>query len=382
MSYLAPVPTSTEYWVDGNQIGFNVQTPDGTQKYPFWHISNAFAVMGSGGPYTLHIAAGVYNETGNFSGPAAFLTIYGNGSTWNVTGNITLNGAFYITNLRSTATGTLTYAATAATESVRIGGSLQVSGGIFTSGYEHFFDMSILMNTLVTLNIGATPVFTNVVGTPRFKSASGARAAFSTTPTVLTIINSSSLASGAYTNIDMSNGGIVTARGFAATNDALHENIILGGSNGTGVTSPNILDGVQAGITTAGSAFVTIDGTDYLPGISGTNFNLLGPIKVGSITSTGQTASIGSTTALTTGAAGLYRYTGTVRTTTAGSAGTVLLTLAGTASTAASLTSLTSQYGVSGCTYLQAGESISYSTTVASNNGGQYRADVLVEWIK
>ena len=193
MSYLAPVPTSTEYWVDGNQIGFNVQTPDGTQKYPFWHISDAFAVMGSGGPYTLHIAAGVYNETGNFSGPAAFLTIYGNGSTWNVTGNITLNGAFYITNLRSTATGTLTYAATAATESVRIGGSLQVSGGIFTSGYEHFFDMSILMNTLVTLNIGATPVFTNVVGTPRFKSASGARAAFSTTPTVLTIINSSFL---------------------------------------------------------------------------------------------------------------------------------------------------------------------------------------------
>lgn len=372
---------TTTYYVDANVAG--PYTPNGSQQMPFKTLGAAFAAMTGSGPYALVLAPNsAYADTGPISGPSAFITIYGNGSTWTVTGNVTLNGAFYITDLRTVVSGTLTYAATTTTESVRIGGSLQVAGGIFTSGYEHFFDLSILMNTLVTLNVGATPVFTNVVGTPRFKSATGAYAAFGTTPTVLTILNSSSLATGAYTNIDMSNGGIVTIRGFAATNNGTVSNINLSGSNGTGVTAPNILDGVQAGIVTSGSSFTTIDGTDYLPYITGTNLNLLGPINVAKIAQASQTASIVSTVAFTATASGLYRYTGAVRTTTAGTAGTVLLTLNGTASSTASLTSLTAQQSVSGITYLQAGETITYSTTVASNSGGQYRDDVLVEWIK
>lgn len=368
---------TTIYYLDGNRTDSYAE--NGSLEFPFKTLSTlASGVSGVTGPFAIVSAPtpSAYTYTGNISFPAYFMTILGNGSSWSVTGNITTNGAFYITNLRTTATGTLTYAATTTTESVRIGGSLTITGGIFTSGYEHFFDLSILSNTLVTLNPGATPVFTNVVGTPRWKSASGATAA-----TVLTIINSTSLASGAYTAVDMSNGGLFTARGFAAVNNGTVVNINLVGSSATGVTAPNILNGVQAAWTTAGSSFTTVDGTDYLPLLTGTSLNFLSPMQVAQYSLTGQTASLSSTTIYTTLAPGVYRITLSVALTTVGSAGTVFGSITNNGNTASvaingsgnPIETRTSMW------YRSASSAIAVQSTVSGNTGGVYRVDAIVE---
>ena len=92
----------------------------------------------------------------------------------------------------------------------------------------------------------------------------------------------------------------------------------------------------------------------------------------------GQTASLGSTTAFTVTTAGFYEVNAAVLCTTAGSAGTVLVTTntpkGGTIATgAASLTVLGTSLGTQLLTYLNAGDAVTYTTTVAGNVGGQYQ---------
>lgn len=93
---------------------------------------------------------------------------------------------------------------------------------------------------------------------------------------------------------------------------------------------------------------------------------------------TAQTASIGTTTILTAPAAGLYRVSYYLHTTTAGSAGTVLLTLgwndavAQTAATSAiSLSTVVAGTLAKGTVevWLAAGQVLSYATTVAAAVG-------------
>lgn len=364
---------TTIYYLDGNRTDSYTET--GSIEFPFKSLTTMFAgLVNVTGPFAIVSAPATYAYTGNASFPAYFVTIFGDGSTWAFTGNVQLNAAFHIENLYTTATGTLTYAATSTTESERIGGSLTITGGIFTSGYEHFFDMSILLNTLVTLNVGATPVFTNVVGTPRFKSASGATAA-----TVLTIIDSESLATGAYTNIDMSNGGLAIVRGYIATNNLSVVNINLSGSSGASASVPNILTGVETAQVTCGSTYTNVAPDSYMPLLSGTALHFSGALELAQYSLTSQSTSISATTLYTILAAGIYRTTVSVQTTTAGSAGTVLATVNGTASATASLTTLTATQSLSTMSYAAAATAIQYTTTVASNTGGVYRVDAIVE---
>ena len=366
---------TTIYYLDGNRT--DSYTENGSIEFPFKTLTTlATGIAGVTSPFVIVAApkATAYTYTGNVSFPAQFMTIFGNGSTWAFTGNVQLNAAFHIENLVTTATGTLAYAATAATESERIGGSLTITGGIFTSGYEHFFDMSILLNTLVTLNVGATPVFTNVVGTPRFKSATSATAA-----TVLTVIDSESLATGAYTNVDMSNGGLAIIRGFIATNNGTVPNINLSGSSAVSATVANGLNGIETTWVAAGSAYTYVAPDGVIGLLSGTALHFLGPFELAQYSLTAQSASISATTLYTTTAAGIYRVTASVQTTTAGSAGTVLATVSGTASATASLTSLGATQSLSTTFYVAAGTNLQYTTTVASNTGGSYRVDAIVE---
>lgn len=274
-SFAYPSSSTASFYLDGTRT--DSYTPNGTALLPYTTLAQLVTGVASAtGPFVIYstpTAAG-YTYTGNVSFPAQFMTIYGNESQWTITGNITVNAGFEIYNLNTTATGTLTYAATSTVESERNGGSLTITGGIFTSGYEHFFALSILLNTLVTLNVGATPVFTNVVGTPRFASASGATAA-----TVLTIIDCQSLATGAYTNVNMSNGGLTVIRGFIATNNNLQANINLSGSSGTSATVANLLAGVSAAIVTCGTAYTYIDNGSLIASLTGSN--LLTPNGLG-----------------------------------------------------------------------------------------------------
>ena len=374
-SFVYPNTSTASFYLDGTRT--DNYTPDGTAQLPFKTLAQLIAALASVTNsfviYSMPTTAG-YSYTGNVSFPAQFVTIFGNGSTWAFTGNVQLNAAFHIENLYTTATGTLTYAATSPTESERIGGSLTIAGGIFTSGYEHFFDMSILMNTQVTLNAGATPVFTNVVGTPRFKSAAGATAA-----TVLTIIDCESLATGAYTNIDMSNGGLAIVRGFIATNNNSVVNVNLSGSSGVSNTVFNILTGVEAGQVTCGASYTNVAPDSYMPLLSGTALHFSGALELAQYSLTAQSNSVSATTLYTTLAAGIYRVTASVQTTTAGSAGTVLATIKGTASATAFLTTLGTTQSLSITYYAGAGVNIQYTTTVAGNTGGMYRVDAIVE---
>ena len=106
------------------------------------------------------------------------------------------------------------------------------------------------------------------------------------------------------------------------------------------------------------------------------------PLNVINYTLAGQSATLGSTTAYTAVIAGVYQITGTVLTTTAGSAGTVLITLSTTkggssaASTATTLTTLGDSSAIQFASYLNVGDTITYTTTVAGNVGGVY--EVLV----
>jgi hypothetical protein len=367
--------TSMTFYLDGTRT--DSYTPNGTALLPYQTLTQLASALSSvTGPFVINVTpvTGGYAYTGNISYPAYPMAIIGNGATYTITGNVTLNSIFYIQNLNASISGTLTYAATSTTESVRICGSLTCTGGIFTSGYEHFFDMSVLLNTLITVNAGATPVFTNVVGTPRWKSATS-----STASTVLTIIDCEALATGAYTNVDMSNGGLLIARGLIVTNNNSVVNINLSGSSAVSATVFNALSSIEAGQVTCGSSYTNIAPDGYMPLLSGTALHFSGALELVQYSLTAQASSISATTLYTTLAAGIYRITASVQTTTAGSAGTVLVTVKGTASATADLTSLGSTQSLSTTFYSATPVALQYTTTVAGNSGGAYRVDAFVE---
>ena len=102
---------------------------------------------------------------------------------------------------------------------------------------------------------------------------------------------------------------------------------------------------------------------------------------------TGQTASIGATNLLASATAGLYRVVWYLRASSAGAAGTCLLTLAWNDGSAQSFTSSTIALSVlgsalSGTTVLRsaAAQAITYETTVAGAVGDpQYQLDIRIE---
>jgi hypothetical protein len=84
-----------------------------------------------------------------------------------------------------------------------------------------------------------------------------------------------------------------------------------------------------------------------MPLLSGTALHFSGALELVQYSLTAQASSISATTLYTTLAIGIYRITASVQTTTAGSAGTVLVTVKGTASATADLTSLGSTQSLS-----------------------------------
>ena len=274
-AFVYPATDANALNLDGNRT--DSYTPDGTPERPYKTLDQlATGLANVTGPYVIacNPTTAQYTYTGNVTFPAYQGTIIGNSCLWNITGNVTVPGTYYISNLYTYITGSLSYTSTASYEKVRIGGSLVVSGGITTSGYDHFFDMSILSNTVINVAASSTPVFTNVVGTPLIKTASG-----STASTVVTIIDSQSLATGAYTNVDLSNGGLLIARGYLATNNNTVANIILSGSSGSSTSVANELSGVGAAWVTAGSSYTYLDNSSLIALLTGTN--LLTPSGLG-----------------------------------------------------------------------------------------------------
>lgn len=130
--------------------------------------------------------------------------------------------------------------------------------------------------------------------------------------------------------------------------------------------------GTTATTQTAGDSSTNVATTAYVD----TRF----PRPVLSYTLTSQTASIASTGVYTVPTSGVYRITGTLRTTTAGTAGTVVLTISGGASTGTlNLASASSTaYGQS-VPNVGSGYVFVFSTAVTGNVGGAYRVDIFIE---
>jgi hypothetical protein len=294
-AFVYPATDANTLNLDGNRT--DSYTPDGTPERPYKTLTQLVSGMaGVTGAYLIacNPTTAAYTYTGVVTFPNYQGTIIGNGCSWNITGNVSVPGVYFISNLYTTITGTLSYTGSTTAEKVRLGGSLIVSGGITTSGYDHFFDMSILSNTVINVGAGSTPVFTNVVGTPLFKSASG-----STASTVLTIIDSQSLASGAYTNVDMSNGGLAVIRGFIATNNNTVPNINLAGSSGSSASVASSLASVSVTWAAAGSSYVYIDNGSIYGLLTGSNLltpNGLGMSAPGTNTMTVKSGTTGTAT--------------------------------------------------------------------------------------
>lgn len=294
-AFVYPATDTNAMNLDGNRT--DSYTPDGTPERPYKTLAQLVTGMASvTGSYVIacNPTTTAYTYTGAVTFPSYQGTIIGNGCNWNITGNVSIPGVYFISNLYTTITGTLSYTGSSTAEKVRIGGSLTVSGGVTTSGYDHFFDMSILSNTVVNVASGSTPVFTNVVGTPLIKTAAGSTAA-----TVVTIIDSQSLASGAYTNVDMSNGGLAVIRGFIATNNNTVPNINLAGSSGSSASVASSLASVSVVWAAAGSSYVYIDNGSIYGLLTGSNLltpNGLGMSAPGTNTMTVKSGTTGAAT--------------------------------------------------------------------------------------
>jgi hypothetical protein len=155
---------STLFWVDGNRTDTYTQTGSYTQ--PFKKMSTAIAAMMGSGPYVLYVypTPTGYTDTGALVGPAATITVYGNGATWTVTGSLTLPGVLHSYDMTTQTTGGIVSTQTGTVRSTIHGGS--IIGNLTTSGYVHFHD-STISTGVITVGSGSFVYMSGVVGGSR-----------------------------------------------------------------------------------------------------------------------------------------------------------------------------------------------------------------------
>jgi len=368
----AAIVPAASFYVDGTYTG----TSTGAQETPFKTISAALAACSGTGPYSIFIAGGTYVDAGPIVGGAAQLQIYGNNSTWTVAGGITLNGPASVYDLNTV--GAVTYAYTGSTRSERHGGSF-ATGNVVINGFVHWYGVQ-LTNTggLYSVTVNGTLAGDFITG--GMGILSGGTSAF-------IALNNVNLQRASGYNFNMVAGGVLALKGGYLTTAAGTFNIYLPTANSL-ATSHAIEDitfvagnGVSANgaVVYTGWANLSIPPSTALCPAFYALYNPWPVIAQPWVAQTAKTASIASSTVFTAPIAGLYRITGSVRTTTAGSAGGVTVTVNGEVSSTGDLTGLNSTKSVSSTSYLAAAGTFALFTTVSGNTGGQYRADYFVE---
>jgi hypothetical protein len=146
--------TSTYIYVDCNRTDSYVE--DGTVDKPYKKFSTAVANVSSA--FAVILAPGSYTETGDLSIPAYPMTVYGNKSTFTCSGTITVNEAHSIYDLNTV--GSVVYAYTGSTRSMRIGGSINGTVTI-QGGFPHFDSLNYTGAMTIT---GGTPYFRGITG--------------------------------------------------------------------------------------------------------------------------------------------------------------------------------------------------------------------------
>jgi hypothetical protein len=360
------------FYVDGTYTGVST----GAQETPFKTIGSALAACSGTGPYSIFIAGGTYTDAGPIVGSTAQLQIYGNNATWTVAGGVTLNGPATVYDLNTI--GPVTYAYAGSTRSERHGGSF-ATGNVIINGFVHWYGVQ-LTNTggLYSVTVSGTLAGDFITGGMQIKS--GGASAF-------IALNNINLQKASGYNFDMTLGGILAIKGGYLTTVAGTFNIYVPTANS--VATSHAIEDITFitgnGVSANGAAVYTGWANLSIPpstALCPAFYALYNPWPVIAqpwVAQTAKTASIVSSTVFTAPLAGLYRITGSVRTTTAGSAGTVSITTAGQISGTADLTVLNSTVSSTTTSYLAAGGTFAVSTTVSGNTGGQYRADYFVE---
>jgi len=147
-----------------------------------------------------------------------------------------------------------------------------------------------------------------------------------------------------------------------------------------GVGAPYVLSDHNWIVTNAGTANALMAGGGACP------------VVVATVHLTGNTESTGSVPWFTPSISGLYRFSGSVETTVAGSSGTVTWGIAGytnrhgsssqnPASGSALLTSAGYEQSGTVTVYCTAGNTVSYEATVTNGVGAQYAVDLIAEYL-
>jgi len=365
--------TTKEIYIDGNRTDTFIS--NGSVIKPYKTIQDALmSITNPTVGYTFYIAPGIYTTTSAISFPSVPITIYGNRSLWTVP-SVTVNNPYSVYDLNTI--GTVIYAYTGATRSLRLGGS--ITGAVTINGFEDYESINFSTNS-ITISANSSPLFSHcTIGSKIISAAS----------TSVITINDCQFSRPTVDdyNIDMTNGGQLICRGVLLSNlpiasGGTHANINLSGASSSS-SIPNMIASTVGnyGIT-CGTAYTILGPDNILPVVTGTSLHLTAARKIVEYSLANQSASKTSTTLYTVQATGLYKTTGSIRITTAGTTGTVLLTLDGLPTSTISLTTLGVQTFMVNDEYKVAGETIVYTTTVSGNSGGVYRIDCTVEQIQ
>jgi hypothetical protein len=158
--------------------------------------------MTGAGPYALWInPLATYSDVAALSGPTAQIEIYGNNSTWTVTGGVTLNGPATVYDLNTV--GAVTYAYTGATRSERHGGSYS-GGNVVINGFVHWYGVQASGTGGYTCTVNGTLAGDFITGGMQFKSGG---------TSALIALNNSNLQRASGYNFDMTAGGVLALNG-------------------------------------------------------------------------------------------------------------------------------------------------------------------------
>jgi hypothetical protein len=244
-------PTTT-FFLDNNRS--DAYTETGDIDYPFKNLDNlfsaisAYATAGGVGPIAINSTPSFYVSARAWTSAGIPLVIYGNGSTWNIAGGLTITAPVVSYDLTNIGATTYNYSGTLRSE--KHGGAF--NGPVTVAqGYVHMFGTNLSGNSNVCTVGGAATVgllFGEALTGSQNIASGGAGA-------LIALYNINMTKSTGY-NIDMTNGGQL---------------LMLGGTLATAAGTANIYLPVANTLATAHAASGTISTSGLgILGVNGT----------------------------------------------------------------------------------------------------------------
>jgi hypothetical protein len=261
ISLLKPFPILVNYAGSSyNKIYVNAMNTtsvaDGTSMNPYQTIAQALAamaVMTTATGFVIDIAFGAYTYTGDITLNYP-VCIHGNGSTLTVSGTTTINSVHEIYDLHTV--GTIVYAYTGSSRSVRNGGSINGTVTV-AGGFPHFENLNYTGAMTIT---GGHPYFRGLTG--------GGRITLNSADAVLSVSDCNMDMTLELANITVTAGQLIVNGGLF-TNSGTTSNIVFNNTNLTDLTKAHMLSGVVTNTGTACGNALTIVGPTCITNLSG-----------------------------------------------------------------------------------------------------------------